>query len=269
MGKYSPIGPLPILQELQRINLLGNYLLLLGHDVRAHSAGYIELLRGCVNPFVILDNSAVELGEPMMEELVNIFYQIGADKFRSAIVLPDVMGNRAKTLESVETMLRSIDGYTACSLPWMGIPQGETIAEVIQCAEGIRRMLGKNPSYWGVPRWIANNLGTRKDIAKLLSGRDFNDNAYEPNVHLLGMSSNLDDDITCAKLSGVMGIDSANPIVLGLHVRDIMTQYEHMPRLEVEDHGSPYGEEVIFDYWQTKHITPQVIANIIKLRSVI
>lgn len=265
MAKYSPVGPIAILEELDKVNLLGDYLLVLAHDVKNNVARYKKLIAR-KRRHVILDNSSVELGQPMTEGLIELFYEIGAD----AIVLPDVIGSRDKTLKAIEKYLTEISGFHACQLPWMGIPQGETEDEIIDCALSIQHMLGRNPDYWGVPRWIANKLDSRMNVVLELmdleyAPRDSDNKAY---IHLLGMSENLADDITCCKMSRVAGIDSANPIVLGLKHRDIMNQYSHSPRLETEDHGV-HGVEILFDYWREESLTPEAMANIIKLRSVI
>src|SRR5690606_14518815 len=156
MGKYSPVGPIAILEALEQRGLLGDYVLVLAHDVIPHVERYKQLLHKG-NRHVILDNYADELGKPMTDGLVDIALEIGAD----AIVLPDVIGSRDGTLEVIEQFLGRISGLHACQLPWMGVPQGSHVDDILSCAEGIRNLLGRNPAYWGVPRWIANEIGTR------------------------------------------------------------------------------------------------------------
>lgn len=264
MGKYSPVGPIAILEALEQRGLLGDYVLVLAHDVIPHVERYKQLLHKG-NRHVILDNSAVELGKPMTDGLVDIALEIGAD----AIVLPDVIGSRDGTLEVIEQFLGRITGLHACQLPWMGVPQGSHVDDILSCAEGIRNLLGRNPAYWGVPRWIANEIGTRWFITAMLNKPEFTpQNCTYPNIHLLGMSKNLEDDLRCVRMPRVAGIDSANPIVMGLKGLNFPNDYKHVPRRDVVDHGT-HGVEVIFDYWDATEINDQVVNNVVKLRSIL
>ena len=53
-----------------------------------------------------------------------------------------------------------------------------------------------------------------------------------PQIHLLGMSNNFVDDMACTSMPNVMGIDSANPMVMGYQGISIWDRVgiEHLPR---------------------------------------
>ncbi len=248
--RYSPIGPIKILQKLQEKNALGNYLLLLAHDVIKYEADYVFLLDEMDHPkdqegipiaeLVIMDNGVIELGKPMPFDQVVEAADIATAE---CIVMPDVLGDFYATRRAVEAEWTKID---ASDYPIMKVPQGSTPAEVIKCIEWLIEAIPTqygHEDYWGIPRWIANKLKTRTTFI------DYLNHACEaPQIHLLGMSKNLGDDILCAHRDNVMGIDSANPIVFGLADMYLgVNRYRHL------DRG---------DYWDKTDINYNVLRNI-------
>ncbi|MEE8598942.1 MAG: hypothetical protein V3S69_05470, partial [Dehalococcoidales bacterium] len=101
------------------------------------------------------------------------------------------------------------------------------------------------------PRHITNNLGSRYATVHYI-----NTYIHEPKMHLLGMSKHLDDDLKCTKESNVIGIDSANPLVLGYHGRLI------------NGHGQPAHVERL-DYWDTTMLTELMEYNVEWTHSVV
>lgn len=264
MAKYAPVGPIAIMEDLHRKGVLGDYVLVLAHDVEYHCARYERFFKSFRPEFLILDNSAAELDRPYMSELVDIAAHIKP----SCICLPDVIGKREETVALIRSFLDGITTKEFVEHKWMAIPQGYREEEIIACARDIQSLLGRSPDYWGVPRWITNKLGSRSFITQVLMEPEFQNNKpYQKNIHLLGMSENLSDDIQCARMD-VMGIDSANPVVLGLKGKDVMTQYSHSPRFEAEN-PNDYGTETIFNYWDEEEVNQQAVNNIVKFRSVI
>jgi len=136
---------------------------------------------------------------------------------------------------------------------WMAIPQGRTEEEVIECAHDIERILGRRADYWGVPRWMANAFGTRSNIVRTLQAMN---RSWDHNIHLLGMSHSFDDDIRCLRMEGVIGIDSANPLVLGQRNRDITENYQHISRTDGD-----------WNYWNETKLTEASKRNMVKMRS--
>ncbi len=242
--RYSPIAPITILQELQREEVLENYLLFLAHDVLANEADYVFLMDEMYTPenipdMVIIDNGVIELGTPLsfsnVIEAANIV-------MATCVIMPDVIGDFSGTQEAVAAEMGAIRN---CDYPIMKVPQGKNHAEVIQCIEWLMSYMPErsNQDYWGIPRWLSNKLGSRAPYIEYI-----NRVHAAPKIHLLGMSDDWGDDQYCAQLPNVIGIDSANPIVLALNGHCMIHHgYGHLPR---------------GNYWQETEINDHVIGNI-------
>ncbi len=209
--RYSPIGPLPILEQLQGQGILGNYLLLLAHEVLKDPQGYCNLIDGVENTeenpkFIIMDNGVIERGSPVTTgELLEAANLVEA----SCVVTPDVVGDGPAT----KKLVMDQGHLVSRDFPLMRIPQGSCLTDIGSCIEWLNDRLPSSggPSYWGVPRWITNTLASRRTTIDHI-------NLVCPNakIHLLGMSQSLQDDQRCLRRPNVIGIDSANPIVMGL-----------------------------------------------------
>jgi hypothetical protein len=232
------------LEQLHDKGQLGNYLLLLAHEVLEHPRGYIDLVDSLENTeesprFVIMDNGVIETGAALpVIDVVEAANLVEAD----CIVNPDVLGDfqaTQKLVISQSTELRN-SGF-----PLMRIPQGEDLTELIQCVDWMRGYLETpwDSDYWGVPRWVSNELGTRASLVYYIGMR-----APRQSIHLLGMSRNFDDDMFCTTMEGVMGIDSANPLVMGYAGIDLGSgRYRHIKR---------------GNFWQITELRDQVIENV-------
>ncbi len=250
--RYSPIGPIKILQKLQASHALENYLLLLAHDVIGHEADYVFLLDEITHPdfvddLVIMDNGVIELGKAMpFEQVVEAADIVMAH----CIVMPDVLGDFQATQQAVEAEWGKID---ACDYPIMKVPQGADVSEVTRCIEWLITAIPTHedfPDYWGIPRWLTNKagIGTRKPFIEYI-----NRVCENPQIHLLGMSEDWVDDIVCAHMPNVIGTDSANPIVFGLADQYLgVNKYRHL------DRG---------DYWEQTDINYNVLRNITYVRN--
>ena len=243
--------------------MLGRYHLVLAHEVLQHPEEYAVLFKGR-GYFTILDNGTVELGEPLPKEhLLKAAEIVHAD----VIALPDILEDSEGTIDRICEFLGELSAAEYHQLSFMAIPQGKTLEEFASSVKDISNALGpKGVRLWGVPRAVANRTGTRShamtvirahqnrhsDIGRVLSAG--------PYIHLLGMSRNLGDDIECARHPAVLGIDSANPIVLGLQGRDLFNAYDHLPA-KTDD----------FDYWRTWELANpnRVKLNIHGMRSAI
>lgn len=229
MSKYSPIAPLPILQELHTNDLLGNYLLLLVHEVLKDPRGYIDLIDEIENTgdnprFVVIDNGLIELGEALsMVDVIEAAALVEAD----CIIVPDVLGDFPATQKAV---MEQVSILRNSGFPLMKVPQGSDIGQIVQCTDWLREYLATpngDPDYWGIPRWIANEMWSRIPIVQYINASNAN-----PKIHLLGMSSHLEGDLRCLTMPNVMGIDSANPLVMGFAGKmiEVRHTYTHMIR---------------------------------------
>lgn len=240
MAKFAPVVPLSIVESMWHTGILGDYHLLLAHDVVSSPEAedgyskYFYYRMRSMHPkaTIIMDNSVVELGEAFDFEhcfnaavLVQADYLVAADAF----------------LESKLTLARSAifaDDFRHMrdhgSIGLMGVVQGRTLEECMVCAE----YYAHDELFRGiaVPRCLTPVLGSRMsvllEIQRRLAGR------FDC-VHMLGFSDDLVDDIACARLPFVNGIDSAAPIRGAL--KGIQVQLPHT------DFG-PRG-----DFWQTTY----------------
>lgn len=261
---YAPVAPLPLLKDIMHHNLQGSNVMLLAHDVLANEDAYLECFHygGAYATLgktqIILDNSAAELSEPLKpNDLIKAANIVRANY----LCMPDYLYDKTLTLRALKEFLDHINNHTSYftqDTQILMIPQGQTNLEILECAQAQVELLGGMPIRWGIPRWIANEFGSREPTIKgLLSPFQF---SYG-RIHLLGMSKHTDDDIHCCKLPGVIGIDSANPLVLG-------QQFIHLFN-SVKQAQNPHPNREDSNYWESTELTDESIVNMVKLRSVI
>jgi len=203
--EFAPIAPLSVYRKLKRKpEVMGKYHLLLAHEVLKDPNGFADIFAR-EDMFVIMDNSVIELGyalEP--QQLIDACEAVDAD----VLILPDVLHNK------VATMSRSLEGFDTIhakmgtALEYMIVPQGTTFHEIISCTYELHREI--KPEWIGIPRWIANTLGSRTTLVHELT-------PLGTQIHLLGFSDNWVDDIVSARLPSVKGIDSSVPVLLGAY----------------------------------------------------
>ena len=215
--KYAPIGPIWLYNYLRRVGALADYHFVLAHHVLemkfAHELFYNAYAKE-EKPFVIMDNSLIELGEALsVEELMVAASICKAD----AVVLPDVPKDSDKTIELGLVSAEYLHDWMAANDPsppafkWMLAVQGKTVAECWECAAAMWKIC-PNLGYFGIPRHLVQQLGTRREITKLIG-----DAFPETPIHLLGFSDDINDDIQSSQHPSVMGIDSAAPCWIGAH----------------------------------------------------
>ncbi len=252
MTEYSPVAPIEVLSELHNRDLLGNYLLLLAHDVNKHPYEYQDL---CADIFekhgaatIIMDNGVIENGAPvslgdllMAAETVEANVVVGPDR------VGDFDGTKILMMEQGDTIRQDYD--------MMLIPQGDNLEEICECIRWMDERFPENGSkrWWGIPRWIANKLGTREGPINYIN--NYARGSGDVRIHLLGMSEHLDDDVQCCKTLSVKGIDSANPLVLG--------HYNHIINGIGEHHMKRR------DFWKATEVNEMMAHNVEWIRDVI
>lgn len=245
MAKYSPVGPIAVLEQLHKYNVLGDYLLLIAPDVIAHPNRYkalVDSLRQTVDDlFIIMDNGVIENGTPL--DIQSTLLACDVVK-ANVVVLPDTLRSREATCKAaVEAAQVVQDHYDI-----MAVPQGRTTAEVLSCVEQLRDSI--DPKYWGIPRWMANDFGSRHYAVDAVMHCTRN-----PHVHLLGMSQRHADDLECSHRIGVSGIDSANPLVMGMHNIKQAGNFVHLDR--------NFGGK---NYWDCTDVNEIMVQNVKTIR---
>jgi len=254
MTQFAPVAPPQLLRALreQGEHVVGRYHLLLAHDVAAKPHEYKELLPP--NSMVIMDNSIIELGYPVTPQVMGTALSIVPSQ---VVVLPDVIRKKDETLE---LSFRGADFFSNLlnfgTQQFMVVPQGNSLEELKECAYEMRYIEGVG--CWGVGRFVTEMLGSRAEFVKWLwETRELHLAArkHGPFIHLLGFSENMEDDIACAKLPGVLGIDSAVPVRMGQNRQMISRkQKAHAPRGDWWDTAVPF-------------IHPETVANLSLVRS--
>ena len=208
MAKFAPVAPAHIVERLP-VATMGSYHLLLAHDVVKQPDVYSRVY----NHFgmtTIMDNSVVELGEAVNPDIIKEAVHITGV---STIVLPDVLRNCDKTIDSIfeahPIWLKFFERQLGIGREWgfMYVPQGLSIEEFVRCAEASLELDRVN--FWGIPRNLVREIGTRERAIYVCRAL-----APERRIHLLGFSDNIIDDVGCSRIRGVEGIDSAVPLRL-------------------------------------------------------
>lgn len=223
MARFAPVVPTQIARELQSAekDFLGSYHLLLAHDILDKPQAYQEIY-GRVREdypersFIIMDNSIIELGKAMnIKDLLAASEHLRAD----CIVIPDEMGDaegtRRNAIEFVREYTRAayMRDDDAPEVPaLMGVLQGETVEEVMETLLTFYAL--PLVEYIGIPRVITKQQGSRMPV--LMEMQKSAVLASFKGLHLLGFSDNILDDVSCARVPFIDGIDSAVPARAGL-----------------------------------------------------
>lgn len=205
MTNYAPIAPIDCLLKMQQAGFLGNYLVLLAHEVVAEAEKYAKLIQE-FSGTIMMDNSLIELGKPVdVETMLAAIDITGADY----AVLPDKLLDKDGTIEASTTALRQWQEI-GLNANHVIVAQGKTVEECLECVNTIADEFDE-PFIISVPRALVKELGTRLTVIEALK-----EHFIGTPIHLLGFSCNYHDDIHCARQESIIGIDSATPIRLGM-----------------------------------------------------
>jgi len=231
------IPPIPL---LERYGKLTAYHLCLAHLM--HNLEYADFYRARANAgdFIIMDNSVIELGKPVaLEQLVAAATSIGAKE----IVLPDQLQDIAGTLKIVNDALqhwklKEWQQNTGGSI--MVVPQGRSLYEFQSCFAQFVEM--PNWTTLGVPR----SLNQMKDDHKhnRISFLNWLQGQFTPEkpwfaVHLLGLSDNVTELLSCREFPWIRGVDTKLPIRAGIHYvgfdkdKGLLISKNSLPKLDL------------------------------------
>ena len=252
MAKFAPVAPIWLARKLNQLEMLGDYHLLLAHDVVKHPGGYAEVFgsnfrlnhrHGCI----ILDNSLIELGHPADDDMM---LEATAIVNPNVVVLPDYAHDMERTIDESSKAYnrwRKIGLHT----DYMGVAQGNTLDEYVKCATTLTKLTHVN--HIGIPRNAVSKLHSRFQLIQKV--REETSPPW-PEIHMLGFSEDVLDDVTCASLPFIKGIDSAVPLRAGLENMWLTSPFSYIEYTSKRN-----------SYWhEPREVTAALVQNIQRLR---
>jgi hypothetical protein len=199
VNQFAPVANLETYRRLP-LDVLGEYQLLIATEVVKDLDAWGDFWVGAVvtEQFIIMDNGLIESGTSAD---VGVIGAAAEAVQASCIVLPDTLGDFEATLAASG---KAMETYREVGLPLMGVIQGRTVEEVETI---IDFYIGNDVEYLSIPRVMVEIFKTRRWLVERVRWRG------KP-IHLLGWSENVADDLACAAMEGVVGIDSAVPLWL-------------------------------------------------------
>ena len=255
---FAPVAPIQILEGLYNYShaTFGDYHLLLAHHTIEEEARFrtlfsrIEADKLLPSATIIMDNSIVELGDAVSAEMVKQAYDIIKDSAPSLEVipvLPDVMGDGNATRRIIDENYAHWQEAIDPAEGFMAVAQGKDQDDF---EASVTFLLGgefEDITWIGIPRILTASVGSRKAAVEFVK-----EHYPDINIHLLGFSDNMEDDLACAKIEGVDGIDSAVPL---------RVEGEFTPTMEVGPRPKNWFEEAI--------ICPQMVENLNIVRNTV
>lgn len=216
MPKFAPIGPPHLLKRIRDElgdGALGDFHLVLAHDiVEKHK----EWESGQILPegsLVIIDNSIIELGKPVGPKTMQAACDILGDRYKRVLVLPDKFDDPITTYDNA---VKWLERYSEIAgVDFLYVIQASSMKDQVfdYISRDIRDLVHLGVNWVSAPRRIADQYGTRAFLVHSLQQCKLR--WPQLNIHLLGFSENLIDDLYCARMWGIEGIDSAVPLRLG------------------------------------------------------
>ncbi len=209
--------------------------------VAVQDADYVKFFedRAAEGKYVILDDSAIELGEPIsFWRMLEVAQQMDA----SEIVLPDYFRDNERTFEATKAALEVAQqqGYTGAT---MACPHGKTKADWLDCA---RKLLGLAIDTLGISYRYTSLWDSRRAPIQALMPELLDTNTR---VHLLGSDVYPAVEVyPLLKLQVVRGVDSARASVFAKH-QIFMEPYMERP---------PRTVDFLLDKYEPKLITTNV-----------
>ena len=165
----------------------------------------------------ILDNGAAEGARVTMPDLSRLAKDFDFDE----VVVPDVMGNASKTI----TMARAFEKFAEPGRQYMGVVQGKTVAEIVNCATALSFL--DYITVLVVPRHLTSiHRDLRVNYGEALH------NIYDRDLplHFLGSGEDPREVIRLSTLDTARSHDTSMPFVAAYKKSNIRTfQYKGRP----------------------------------------
>ena len=216
--KLAPIAPITMTRGVAQTS---DYLMAL--PTQAANAEYsydISRARERNSSWLMLDNGVSELKRPLtVEELTPCIQQLDP----SEIVLPDHLGDKAKTLKSsleASLQLRTL-GYAG---RLMGVPQGETMEEYLDCITVFQRSF--EIATIGLSKYFPVHADrSREDLLYMIEGRGLLEVRRDMQWHLLGLCEGLSQLKAIARrYTWLRGIDTCYPVLASMKGIEILLE---------------------------------------------
>lgn len=267
--KFAPVCPIHIYEHLAECGpeYLGDYFLLLAHDVLANQKRYEAFFKG-KNYTIIMDNSVIELGDACdARTLLEAAQTVDA----TCVAIPDVLQQGEATFQRAGAFLDEWVGMKKeREFGLMYIPQGKDTYDFLQCIDAGLHEFGHMFDWIGVARNTTGRIfPSRKQVMSLCWALAMKYSLVRKRqiqkFHLLGFSEDMQDDVdTCFEWArSVLGIDSAVPLRLGSQGKEIKDR-----AINFVDPG-PRG-----DWWDTVKVPAlseeaTMAANVLMTRKII
>lgn len=222
--KLAIIAPTNLLDSCAR---LSSYHLVLAHEYlnnEEYRNFYNE--RSDFGDEIILDNGAFENGESL---LASALLEIAKELKPTTVIMPDFRFDMVSTIKATQM---AVDIFGNTNMRLMGVPQGNSLEEVIMCYKQLLEL--QEIDSIGIYEEIGEvtGLGTRIDFCNYLEVNKLIDKSIY--YHALGMEENISDALALNQFKWLEGIDSAKPVVYGLHTMSVINpenfiKYPHRP----------------------------------------
>lgn len=210
------------------------YFLALSHACEDYDYLKFFATMSALGKFIILDNSAVELGEP---EPFKDYLEKAIAIRASQVILPDFFQNPDQTLKAAWEAIEQLAASDyQCKI--MVVPQGHTMTEWVMNAYELLevRAQSKNhglvyPTTLGASCRYTDLFGPRSNMFFAMTQRIGKFNSTNLNMHFLGCY--MDPVAELSHILGkpeVQGIDSSYPSVYARHHMLLTTGAFRMPR---------------------------------------
>jgi hypothetical protein len=151
MPQFAPVAPLQLHKALAEKGKLGDYHLLLAHNILADPVAHTQFWAHRSEAFIIMDNSLIELGRPLdASKVVEAAEMVNAQ----VVVLPDVLGDAKATLRFIKHDIGKIPKHFIR----LGVVQGTSLEE---CLRMTTEMVRLGVDAISVPRHLTERLGSR------------------------------------------------------------------------------------------------------------
>lgn len=184
------------------------------HLVLAHlldDPTYLDFFRQAEG-YKILDNGAAEGSLVRPRDLIAKASWVNADE----VVVPDVLGNCDGTIQRARDF--RVVAKEHSEFKYMGVIQGTNISECMKCLTAMTLL--EYITVLALPRHLTSiHRMMRANMVEVILDMEYG--ARFEAVHCLGSGSWTREAVVLADLPLVRGIDSAMPVVMGMHGTNI------------------------------------------------